>query len=102
MTLIRDSRLPTPKVNVHLDVGDRLAERDFVWPELRLNVEVDGRQAHGTATGLRGRSPLDAELERRGWRVVRFSARQVTSEPRWVASVVTELTLGRRAWTIDA
>jgi very-short-patch-repair endonuclease len=100
LALIRSADLPEPKVNHHIHLDDRLVERDFVWPELKLIVEVDGRRAHTTRRAFEEDRRTDAELHRRGWHTARFSERQVTRDPAWVSGVTTELTLARRGRTI--
>lgn len=84
LELIRQAGLPPPKVNFHVHTGTRLAERDFVWPDLRLIAEVDGYDAHTTHRAFEADRRTDAELVLEGWIVLRFTWRQVTDETTWV------------------
>ena len=52
-------------------------EVDFCWPELRLIVETDGFEHHGTRAAFERDRARDAALTARGWRVLRFSDGQV-------------------------
>ena len=84
LRLCRRHRLPPPSVNVRL--GPFVV--DFLWPEQRLIVETDGYRYH------RGRLAFEADharqlaLEQLGYRVRRYTYRQVTQAPREVAAAV--------------
>ena len=70
------SGLPRPQTQIVVqnDWGAVLARIDMGWEEWRVGVEYDGAQ-HWTDPRVRARD-IDraAELERRGWRIVRVSA----------------------------
>jgi hypothetical protein len=61
---------------------------DFCWPAERLIVETDGYEHHGTRAGFERDRAKDARLTARGWRVMRFTRRQVRTDPGSVAAVV--------------
>ncbi|HET6830554.1 MAG TPA: DUF559 domain-containing protein [Solirubrobacterales bacterium] len=61
--------LPLPEPNVR--VGR--FRPDMLWREARLVVELDGRGAHRTAAQLASDRRRQAELERRGYTVIRFT-----------------------------
>ena len=61
---------------------------DFCWPELRLIVETDGYEHHGTRAAFERDRAKDAQLAVRGWRVLRFTQPQVRGEPASCAVVV--------------
>jgi very-short-patch-repair endonuclease len=87
LRLCHRHRIPVPRVNVQ--VGDFLV--DFLWPESSLIVEVDGYEYHGDRASFEADRARDAELTRRGYRVVRFTYRHVTQEAARVARAVREL-----------
>ena len=60
---------------------------DFCWPEERLIVETDGRR-HRTRAAFERDRARDALLTAAGWRVMRFTARQVRGDPLTVAARV--------------
>ena len=64
---------------------------DFLWPEHRLVVETDGFEHHGTREAFERDRARDADLQARGYRVLRFTHRQVVSEPRKVAKSVRRM-----------
>ncbi|HEV2859150.1 MAG TPA: type IV toxin-antitoxin system AbiEi family antitoxin domain-containing protein [Solirubrobacterales bacterium] len=66
--------LPPPLVNAKIENH----EVDFAWPHRRRIVETDGAATHVTATAFERDRRRDAHLETRGWRVTRFTWRQVT------------------------
>ena len=63
---LRDRRLDGIKFRRQAPVGAYVA--DFICPEAKLIVEIDGSQ-HAESTRDKHR---DAELKRRGFRVLRF------------------------------
>jgi len=54
---------------------------DFLWPEARLIVETDGFEDHGTRAGFEADRERDAWLVAQGYRVVRFTWRQLRDDP---------------------
>jgi very-short-patch-repair endonuclease len=85
--LIRDYRLPEPQYNVYVE-GELV---DTVWPEHRLIVEVDGWSFHRSKRSFTDDRRRDRELVRAGWRVVRFTAEDVTDRPGAVAAELSEM-----------
>ncbi|MEO8687148.1 MAG: DUF559 domain-containing protein [Solirubrobacteraceae bacterium] len=63
-------------------------EVDFLWPAQRLVIEVDGYAFHSTRAGFERDRLRDADLLAAGYRVLRFTWRQLTHEP---AAVVASL-----------
>jgi hypothetical protein len=76
--------IPRPLVN-SIQEG---IEVDFCWPEARLIVETDGHAHHGTRAAFERDRARDALLTALGWRVMRFTARQVRRGPSRVAALV--------------
>lgn len=64
---------------------------DFLWPDDRLIVEVDGWETHGTKSAFEADRARDAWLTARRYRVVRFTWRQVRYEGPDVARAMREL-----------
>ena len=73
LRLCREYRIPRPAVNVA--VGDFVV--DFLWREARLIAEVDGFEFHGSRTMFRRDRRRDVDLQLLGYRVSRFSHRDV-------------------------
>jgi hypothetical protein len=65
--------LPRPDVNAP-GVAGRV---DFTWPALRLAVETDGGRFHSTRAAIERDRAKEARLVTSGWRVLRFTWRQV-------------------------
>lgn len=63
-----------PEVNVMVDSY----EVDFLWRSRRLIVETDSHKHHGTRTAFERDRARDAHLMVLGYRVVRFTHRQLT------------------------
>ena len=61
---------------------------DFLWPEQRLVVEVDGYGSHGTHSAFEADRARDAQLKLLGYEVIRFTWRQISAEPATVVAVM--------------
>jgi very-short-patch-repair endonuclease len=77
LSLTREACLPAPEVNAQ--VGSHLV--DFLWRECRLVVEVDGYRFHSSRTAFERDRRRDADLSAAGYRVLRFTWRQLVEEP---------------------
>jgi very-short-patch-repair endonuclease len=73
LSLIRDSGLPQPLMNVRRHGY----EIDFFWPEERVAVEVDGFAYHGTRERFEEDRKRDAVLRKAGITVIRVTWRQL-------------------------
>jgi very-short-patch-repair endonuclease len=87
--------LSPPQVNVRL--GRHTV--DFLWPEHRLVVELDGWQFHGHRIAFERDGRRDAELQIAGYAVLRFTSRRVRDDPVAVAAAVAHFVSGRAART---
>ena len=88
LRLCRRSDLPSPEVNVSMNLGGEELEVDFLWRNQRVVVEVDGFATHGTRQAFQRDRRRDQTLRLAGWSVVRFTWDDVTKEPRHVMEVV--------------
>ncbi|HJS96840.1 MAG TPA: DUF559 domain-containing protein [Solirubrobacteraceae bacterium] len=77
LSLIREAGLPVPLTN-RLLLGFKV---DAVWPDLKLVVEVDGYEFHGDRDAFESDRARDAVLVAHGYRVLRFTARQLRDRP---------------------
>jgi very-short-patch-repair endonuclease len=87
LALCRRHRLPQPVVNVRVD---RYVV-DFLWREQRLVAEVDGWESHSSRSAFEDDRARDARLSVLGYRVVRFTWRQVERDPREVSGTIRAL-----------
>lgn len=87
LALCRRHRLPQPVVNVRVD---RYVV-DFLWREQRLVAELDGWESHSTRSAFEDDRARDARLSVLGYRVVRFTWRQVERDPREVSGTIRAL-----------
>ena len=87
------AQLPVPPSAQHV-VRDRhgafVARVDFCWPGARLVVEADGYAFHSDRAAYRRDRERLNELERLGWRVLRFTWEDVVSRPEHVLALVQE------------
>jgi very-short-patch-repair endonuclease len=77
LSLIREAGLPVPLTNRQLH-GFQL---DAVWPDHKLVVEVDGWLFHRDRDAFENDRARDATLVAHGYRVIRFTARQLRDQP---------------------
>lgn len=92
LAICRAIARPPDAVNVWIPYPDGGgAEADFVWRDQRLIVEVDGRDVHTTHHAFEHDRRRDQRLTLLGWRVVRFTWRQVEQEPQAVAATLRAL-----------
>jgi very-short-patch-repair endonuclease len=88
LQLCLDHGFPRPQVNRH----DGVRESDFRWPEHRLVVEVDSWTFHGrTRRAFDTDRARDRQLLREGWRVARFTDRQIVDGPDEIAAELGDL-----------
>jgi hypothetical protein len=76
--------IPRPLVN-HIVEGK---EVDFFWPDQRLIAETDGRATHFTIAAYEDDRARDAYLLTLGYRVLRFTERQVRHDAATVAATL--------------
>ena len=87
LSLVVSAHLPTPRTNARV-CG---MEVDFLWPAQRLVVEVDGAATHLTRHAFERDRERDRVLTLAGFRVVRFTWRDVVRRPRTVAAQLRSL-----------
>jgi very-short-patch-repair endonuclease len=87
LALCRRRRLQPPEVNVPVDRW----VVDFLWREARLIVEVDGWRSHRTRSAFEQDRARDSALKVLGYDVLRFTWRQIESDPVRVADTVRAL-----------
>jgi very-short-patch-repair endonuclease len=95
LSLVRLAGLPEPQANVPLTaLGHLRLDPDFCWPTHRLVVETDGWETHRTRSAFRRDRRKDAALVASGYRVMRFTYDDVTTD---AATVVERLRAVARA-----
>ena len=80
-----------PRVNAWIPLAGGGVEVDFLWPAHRLIVETDGHRVHGTRQAFERDRRRDRRLLLEGWRVVRFTWRQLVRDPDEVAATIRAL-----------
>ena len=85
-TMACEHKLPRPLSNHTLDAPDHPGlEADFYFPAHRLVVETDGWATHQTKQAFEADRAKDAALTAAGYRVMRFTWRQLRDDPDTVA-----------------
>lgn len=83
LTLCRRRHFPQPEVNARMGPY----EVDFLWRDRCLIVETDGFRNHGNRAAFESDRRRDAFLQSRGYRVLRFTHRQVLERTPVVAAL---------------
>jgi len=91
ISLCRRHRFPQPAVNAR--VGSY--EVDFLWRDRGVIVETDGFAHHSSRAAFESDRARDAVLQSQGFRVLRFTYRQVTDRVPVVAALAP--LLGQRS-----
>jgi very-short-patch-repair endonuclease/predicted transcriptional regulator of viral defense system len=86
LKLVRQAGITKPLVNTHA-VGYEL---DLLWPAAKLVVEVDGYDFHSDRAAFERDRRRDASLVAAGYRVIRFTGRQVSTEPLAVVARIAQ------------
>ncbi len=85
--------LPAPQVNISKRGGRWIARVDFVYPDIKLIIELDGERYHSDQNAFRKDRRQQNDLVLEGYRVLRFTSWDVFAAPEYVvASVVAALT----------
>jgi predicted transcriptional regulator of viral defense system len=79
--------LPMPEVNQRLHGY----EVDLLWRAQRVVVELDGYAFHTDPTAFEADRRRDGHLQARGYRVQRFTWRQIDTDPAWIAATLEAL-----------
>ena len=87
---------PQPRVNVKGRANGRLHEVDFIWPELRLAIETDGRDWHEGEYATSLDETKERDLTIGGWRCHRLTWRQVILDPEGAAATLAALLQSQR------
>ncbi|MGH2925786.1 MAG: DUF559 domain-containing protein [Solirubrobacterales bacterium] len=85
--LCRRHHLAVPETNVRVGAF----EVDFLWRERGLIVETDGFRHHRTRRAFERDRARDARLAVLGYRVIRVTHRQLTSNPKAIAATLRAL-----------
>jgi very-short-patch-repair endonuclease len=92
------NRIPRPRLNHWLTVGEDRFQVDCLWPEARLVAELDGWQSHGTRRAFGKDRARDRKLGAAGYRVVRITEGQIRNEPDALARDLQASVIAYAAW----
>ncbi len=91
LPFLRRHRLPRPRLNDWITVGEKRFQVDCHWADIGEIGEIDSWQAHGTRSGFRDDRARDRTLRAAGYGVTRISWSQLDDEPEAVASDLRQL-----------
>jgi len=92
LSIARAAQCPPDAVNQWIAFPDGGgAEADFLYRQQRLIAEADGRDPHTIRKAFNSDRRRDQRLMLLGWRVVRFTWQQITTQPAEVAATLRGL-----------
>lgn len=97
VALCRRYGIPLPEIAVTLHANGARHRADFVWPQLRLVVETDGRRWHSGKFATSLDEIRDRDLTIAGYRVQRLTWRQILLDPDGAAATVLALVAQQQA-----
>ncbi|HKT83681.1 MAG TPA: DUF559 domain-containing protein, partial [Solirubrobacterales bacterium] len=86
LPFLRRHRLPRPRLNDWITVGEKRFQVDCHWVGTGQIVELDSWQAHGTRTAHRDDRARDRALRVAGYEVTRITWAQLDGEPEAIAA----------------
>jgi very-short-patch-repair endonuclease len=90
---LRHHRLPLPRFNDWITLGDKRYQVDCHWPGTHQIVELDGWEGHGTRSAFRDDRARDRRLRVAGYGVTRITWNQLDDEPAEIAADLQALLL---------
>lgn len=91
LPFLRRHRLPRPRLNDWIVLGERRFQVDCHWAGMGQIVELDSWQAHGTRTAHREDRARDRALHVAGYEVTRITWAQLDDEPEQIAADLRRL-----------
>jgi len=85
LSFLHRYRLPRPRLNDWIVVGDKRFQVDCHWPGTGKVVELDSWEAHGTRSAFREDRARDRRLQAAGYGVTRVTWAQLDDEPEAIA-----------------
>jgi very-short-patch-repair endonuclease len=82
---LRQHRLPLPRFNDWILLGDKRFQVDCHWPDTHQIVELDGWQGHKTRSAFRDDRARDRKLRVAGYSVTHITWNQLDDEPEAIA-----------------
>jgi very-short-patch-repair endonuclease len=90
--ILRHAELNGWRPQFRVRLGTRVVYVDVAFPEQLVAIEVDGRRHHGDDSSRFEEDRIrQNDLVARGWRVLRFTWRQLTEHPQLVLSRIVQL-----------
>lgn len=83
---LRRHRLPLPRFNDWIFLGDKRYQVDCHWPGTKEVVELDGWESHRTRSAFRSDRERDRKLRVAGYSVTHLTWAQLDDEPEAVAA----------------
>jgi very-short-patch-repair endonuclease len=91
-------RIPRPRLNHWLTIGDDRFQVDCFWPEAGLVGELDGFQAHRSRRAFGSDRRRDRKLGVVGYRVIRITEDQIRNEPDALAEDLQASVIAYAPW----
>lgn len=81
LALSLEAGVAPPRCNVKTEIDGKRCEFDFFWEEMRIVVETDGEETHGTPNAFQEDRRRDQIVSANGYRVARITWSHLEDEP---------------------
>ena len=88
LRLVRAAGLPAPVPQYRVEVAGHRYRIDLCYPDRMVAIEGDGFGVHGTRSAFETDRSRQNDLVLAGWRILRFTWRQISREPDWVVEQI--------------
>ena len=95
--LVADSGLPIPDRQHVVRLDGRTFRLDLAYPDLRIAIEADGFEVHGSRSAFEADRDRQNLLASADWLVLRFTWRQIRDAPEDVVATITRAIAQRSA-----
>lgn len=95
--VFRHPSLPAAERQLPLSLGVRTAYLDVAYPDVKVDVELDGSAYHGKPEDHERDARRDVALATYGWQTLRFTHRRLHAEPDRIRQEVLTVIAARRA-----
>jgi very-short-patch-repair endonuclease len=101
LRVLTEGRLPQPKTQHPVGLGDYTIHIDLAYPEVKLGIELDSFGFHSDRETFERDRERDLELSLRGWLILHFTWAMLRYAPDDVVDAVHHHLTNRGYWHVS-